>query len=60
MENEQDNTTTGPNGKERKISCGTEKGKHKAKNHRTAGKFYSIKTKQNDKTKQGTQLNLDT
>lgn len=37
MENEQDNTTTEPDGRKRKILCGTEKGKHKAKNHRTAG-----------------------
>lgn len=35
-----DDSVTDEEGKKRKISCGTEKSKHKSKNHRTAGICY--------------------
>ena len=37
IETHQDNTIQESDGNQRKIKCGTEKGNHKAKNHRTAG-----------------------
>ena len=37
LETEEDSTVKDENGQERAMSCGTEKGKHKSKNHRTAG-----------------------
>ena len=33
----EDDVVMNEKGEKRKISCGTEKGKHKSKNHRTAG-----------------------
>ena len=37
VETEEDQIIKGNTRKQRKISCGTEKGRHKSKNHRTAG-----------------------
>lgn len=40
----EDDVVTDDKGNKRKINCGTEKGKHKSKNHRTAGTCITIKT----------------
>lgn len=37
IEHEEDTIVSNSDGTRRKLSCGTEKGKHKCKNHRTAG-----------------------
>jgi len=37
IENEDDQTVKDESGLQRKLHCGTEKSKHKSKNHRTAG-----------------------
>lgn len=37
MESSEDNMVAADDGTKRKLGCGTEKGKHKCKNHRTAG-----------------------
>jgi hypothetical protein len=37
VESIEDSMIEDENGKKKKISCGTEKGKHKCKNNRTAG-----------------------
>lgn len=42
MESEDDNTIIEDSGKTRKLVCGTEKGRHVTKNHKTAGKHYKI------------------
>lgn len=38
IESAEDITISDQTGKKRTLSCGTEKGKHQSKNHRTAGK----------------------
>ena len=38
VENEDDKKIPETNGQQRNMICGTEKDKHKSKNHRTAGK----------------------
>lgn len=43
-ESSEDNVVKDDGGGQRKIKCGTEKGKHKSKNHRTAGTCITIKT----------------
>ena len=42
MESEDGNTIIDESGKARNLVCGTEKGRHVTKNHKTAGKHYTI------------------